>query len=126
MSEFKIDFFELMFLAEACIPPRPIARAMFFQDMSDKYYHQMTDNERNRAFEWLTKNDYFKLEEEDCHLFFARFNPKNQYKVSCFHHGKAQEIDCFRFNDKYHTSKNTSVNEEYIKSAVLCERKSTD
>ena len=45
MSEFKIDFFELAFLAEACIPPVPIARAMFFADLSDKYYHQMTQEE---------------------------------------------------------------------------------
>ena len=30
MSTFEIDFFELAILAEACIPPRPIARAMFW------------------------------------------------------------------------------------------------
>jgi len=39
---FKIDFLELYFLAEACIPPRPIARAMFWDDLCDKYYHEMT------------------------------------------------------------------------------------
>ena len=53
MSEFKIDFFELMFLAEVCIPQVPIARAMFFENMSDTYYHQMSPDERIKAFEWI-------------------------------------------------------------------------
>jgi len=43
---FKIDFFELAFLAEACIPERPIARAMFWHSLTDKYWEQMTpDNQ---------------------------------------------------------------------------------
>lgn len=29
MAKITIDFFELAFLAESCIPPRPIARASF-------------------------------------------------------------------------------------------------
>ena len=37
MSTFQIDFFELAFLAEACIPPVPIARASFFADLSDTF-----------------------------------------------------------------------------------------
>lgn len=113
---FKIDFFELMFLAEVCIPPRPIARAMFWGNLCDVHYYAMSEEEKIRAFEWLQPK--LDLENEDCRLFFARFNPKNQYLVSCFHNGKAEEIQCFRFNEKYHTSKNQSVNEQYIKSVV--------
>ena len=115
MSMFKIDFFELMFLAEVCIPPRPIARAMFWENLCDVHYHSMSEDEKVKAFEWLKPK--LDLENEDCRLFFARFNPKNQFLVSCFHNGKAEEIQCFRFNELYHTAKNCSVNPNYIKSA---------
>jgi len=33
MNKFEIEFDELCFLTEACIPPVPIARAMFWEDM---------------------------------------------------------------------------------------------
>ena len=112
--KFSIDFFELSFLAEACIPPRPIARAMFWDKLIDEHYHQMLPSERNRLFSWITTNSSFSKENEDCRLFYARFNPNNQYKVTCFHNGKAGEVDCFRFNEKYCTAKNRYINEEYI------------
>lgn len=116
MSNFTIDFFELLFLAEVCVPPRPIARAMFWDSMSDVHYHKMSDNERLRMFTFLKPK--LDLENEDCRYFFARYNPLNQYMVSCFHNGKAEEIHCFRFNEQFYTSKNSHVNPEYIKSAT--------
>jgi hypothetical protein len=57
MSNFTIDFFELAFLVEACIPPRPIARSMFFDDVSDIHYHKMTKEERQRLFDWIIRLD---------------------------------------------------------------------
>lgn len=115
MSIFTIDFFELMFLAEACIPPRPIARTTFWYDLCDKHYHKMSQDERERAFDWITKKDGFNLENEDCRHFFARYNPKNQFRVKCFYEGKAQKVDAYRFNERYHTARNKTINEEYIK-----------
>lgn len=112
MSEFKIDFFELAFLAEACIPPVPIARAMFFADLSDKHYSQMTQEERNRLFEWLVPK--LDLSNEDCQHFYARFNRHNQYKVKHTYNGRTDETYAYKFNDKYHVSRNRSINEDYI------------
>ena len=112
MSEFKIDFFELAFLSEACIPPCPIARAMFFADLSDKYYSQMTQEERNKLFEWLTPK--LDLSNEDCQHFFARFNIHNQYKVKHTYNGITDETYAYRFNGKYHVSRSRSINEDYI------------
>ena len=37
-----IDFFEFSFLVESCIPPSPIARAYFWQNVIDKYYYVLT------------------------------------------------------------------------------------
>lgn len=116
MAKITIDFFELAFLAESCIPPRPIARASFWDKLINEIYNQLSLNERQRLFDWITKNDLFNRENEDCQWFYARFNPKNQFNVSCFYNGKASTIQCFRKDDKYWTSKTRNVNKEYIKS----------
>jgi hypothetical protein len=41
MSNFTIDFFELAVLAEACMPPNPIARTMFWQHLTDVYWEDV-------------------------------------------------------------------------------------
>jgi len=115
---FIIDFFELMFLAESVIPERPIARSMCFDDFSERHYNKMNDNQRLQFFEHVQKCHGFTLENEQCRHFFARFNPKNQYLVSCFHNGKAEAIQCYMFDEEYRTSKNRFVNRDYIKSVV--------
>lgn len=115
---FVIDFFELMFLAESVIPERPIARSMCFDDFSERHYYKMNDNQRLQFFNHVQKCHGFTLENEQCRHFFARFNPKNQYLVSCFHNGKAETIQCYMFDEEYRTSKNRFVNRDYIKSVV--------
>ncbi len=110
MSKFTIDFFELAFLAESCIPPQPIARTTFWYDLIDKHYHSMLPSERKHLFEWITSVPSFSKENEDCQLFYARFNPDNQYLV----YTHVAILDCFRFNDRYHTSRNSSIVESYI------------
>jgi hypothetical protein len=115
---FFIDFFELMFLAESIIPPRPIARSKRFDNFSERHYHKMNENQRLQFFEHVQKCHGFNLENEQCRHFFARFNPKNQYLVSCFYNGKAEAIVCYMFDEKYRTEKNRFVNREYIKSVV--------
>jgi len=116
MSKFKIDFFEFAFLAEACIPPVPIARAIFFADLSDKYYALMTQEERNKLFEWLSPK--LDLTNEDCKHFFARFNMFNQYRVKHTYNGQTNETFAYKFNEKYHVSKSQSINEDYIDCVV--------
>ena len=118
MSRFNIDFFEFSFLVEACIPPRPIARAMFWDDVIDKHYNTLTDNERGRLFEWINRNPCMQdgIEEgnEDCLLFNARFNPDNQYKVHTNYNDKLEVYDAFKLNDRYYIKKNTSIEDKYI------------
>lgn len=121
-NRFNIDFFEFSFLVEACIPPRPIARAMFWNDVIDKYYHVLTEEEIEKLYEWINKNPIFqyslKNNNEDCLVFNARYNPENQYKVKTLYKNKEEIINCFKFNDKYHISKNTSINEDYMLLAI--------
>ena len=117
MNEFKIDFFELSFLAEACIPPRPIARTMFWQHLTDVYWEQMTEGERERIFEWLNRDDKYKrsLEsEEETKIFHARFDPDNQYMVHSTFNGEDWVNNTFKFKDLYYTKRNTWVSPEFI------------
>ena len=113
-TRFNIDFFEFSFLVEACIPPRPIARAMFWEEVINHYYQVLTSGERLNLFEWINKNPSFNLSNEDCQLFNARFDPDNQYQVKTLYEGTEESRECFKWKDKYHLSKSTSIAEDYI------------
>lgn len=120
MSTFNIDFFELAFLAEACIPPRPIARAMFWQNLTRQYWVQMTEGERAHLFEWLNKNPWYpeSLEkEDDTKVFHARFDPDNQYEVTTKYKRKKEKHRAFKLGDRFYTGLNTFIAEEYILEA---------
>jgi hypothetical protein len=117
MSNFKIDFWELCFLAEACIPPRPIARTMFWQNLTNLYYHNMTGHERVKLFEFMKRNSWYEesLEkQEDTQIFHARFDPDNQYRVTTNFQDKEEVYEAFLRNDKYCTSSNFWISPDYI------------
>ena len=113
-----IDFIEFAFLVEACSGRQPIARSMFFQRVIDKYYYVLTQDERDRLFEWINRSYSFEsgleTKDESCLLFNARFDKNNQFLVSTFYVGKENKTESFLLDGKYHTSKNTTINEDYI------------
>ncbi len=117
-NRFDIDFFEYSFLLSVCIPTVPIAKTMFWHRAIDKHYHELTQNERSRLFEWIGREDSFKSgienNNEDCELFYARYNPDNQYKVKTLFKAKEDIVECFKYKDRYHTSRNTSIQEDFI------------
>ena len=117
MSNFTIDFFELAFLAEACIPPNPIARTMFWQRLTNVYWDQMSDEERDRLFEWLNRNDNYKQsleKEEETQIFHARFDPDNQYMVHTTMNGKDDVNRTFKYKDLYFVRSNSWITPEFI------------
>jgi hypothetical protein len=117
MSNFTIDFFELAFLAEACIPPNPITRTMFWQHLTDEYWEQMSDEERDRLFEWLNRNDNYKRsleKEEETQIFHARFDPDNQYMVHTTMDGKDDVHRAFKYKDLYYVKRNSWITPEFI------------
>jgi hypothetical protein len=117
MSEFKIDFFELAFLAEACIPPRPIARTMFWQSLTDKYWEQMTEGERDHLFEWLNRDDRYQkslIAEGETKIFNSRFDPDNQYMVHTTMNGMDNSTHTFKWNELYYVKRNTWISPEFI------------
>ncbi len=117
MSNFSIDFFELAFLAEACIPPTPIARSVFWQNLTDIYWEKMEEEERSHLFEWLNRNNNYKRsleEEEETKIFHARFNPDNQYSALVDHEGNRTEHRVFKFGEKFFVRRNSWIDEPYI------------
>jgi hypothetical protein len=118
MSEFVIDFFELAFLTEACIPPTPIARHCLWMDVCDKHYHNMTVEERARLYDWIQRSAEHRsdrtLKDENYLYFLARYNPDNQYVLETTFKDVDENIETFLFEGKYHTKKNQWVSEEYI------------
>ena len=78
----------------------------------------MNEDQREQFFNHVQKCSGFSLKNEQCRHFYARFNPKNQYVVSCFYNGKADDIICYRFDEEYRTTKNRFVSSEYIKNVV--------
>jgi hypothetical protein len=118
MSKFEIDFFEFGFLVETCIPPTPIARAMFWEKTIKRHYHRLSQEERTRLFEWINRcskmQSGIEKGNEDCLLFNARFNPDNQYSVYTNYNNNREVYDAFKWNDRYYTTKDTSIEDKYI------------
>lgn len=117
-KRFKIDFFELSFLAEACIPPVPIARGMFWMKLINVYHDQLTKEERAILHEWLNGNwrytEGLKEGHKDILCFEARYNPDNQYKVWYKSEKESGLTNAFLYNGKYHTGSNIWIAPEYI------------
>lgn len=117
-QRFNIDFFEFSFLVTTCIPPNPIARAMFWKEVVDKYYNVLTQTERNNLFEWVNRE--YSMEKglensnEDCLLFNARYDKDNQYAISTLYLGEESVINCFLWQNKYHVTTSQSLVEKYI------------
>jgi hypothetical protein len=99
---------------EACIPPRPIARAHFWDKVIDTYYHELTWQERSRLHDWITRSSLFDINNQDCAIFEARYNPQNQYLVKTIYNEKEEHHECFLYNENYHVSKNTRVDKAFI------------
>lgn len=113
-NRFSIDFFEFSFLVEACIPPVAIARHSFWEDVINKYYYVLNQNERYELYKWIIESPRFKKENKSCQIFMARFNPENQYVVSVKFDGVLEKKECFLWEEKYHTGINKWINERYI------------
>lgn len=118
MTNFTIDFFELSFLLEACIPPRPIARTMFWLETINSRYSKMSGDERARLHEWMNKTYTYtkKLEEEEPYvvLFENRFNPNNQYKVYHKFDDKESYDLAFLHDNEYRLTKDKYIDKKYI------------
>lgn len=116
---FEIDFFELCFLAEACIPPQPIARTVFWQRFTFDIHKELSKEQRAQAYEWMMRNDRVKRSIEDGNedaLFFeARYNPAKQFIVETI---DGNAFVAFLCEGRYYTDKDRWVDESNIKEVA--------
>ena len=120
---FQIDFFELLFLAEACIPPQPIARMVFWDKLLTTHYERLTPAERQQMFTYITENGRFSNSDDDCQWFYARYNPNNQYVVRTEHEGRRQTIKAFRKDDRFWTTPKQFIAPQYVVSWEPAQKK---
>lgn len=113
-EKFVIDFFELAFLTEACLPKNTIARHCLFMNTIDRYYFQMSWEQRKHFFEWITPK--LNMDYEESKIFYARYNPENQYLVKTSCEGKEEDVEAFLFEEKYMITSARRINEGYIVS----------
>jgi hypothetical protein len=121
-QRFKIDFFEFSFLVEACIPPRPIARAMFWDKVINDYYHELTPEERAKLHEWVNRNPSMQHaiehDNEDAIEFNLRYDPDNQYEVRTEYKGKEEAVQAYKDGDRYYVAINKWISPEFIKEII--------
>lgn len=117
-SKFTIDFFEFTFLVTSCIPPVPIARAMFWDKVIDVYYDVLTIEERERLFEIVNRQYAFergiKNKNKDCLLFNARYDKDNQYLITTDYHDAIEDYYAFKWEGQYYTNSKQWIAEKYI------------
>lgn len=122
-KKFEIDFFELAFLAEACIPPSPIARAMFWDRLINEYFYQLNWDQRLKLYHWIGRNyaytDGLEKEIEDILVFEARYNPDNQYIVKTTEN---TTVETFLFNGRYHTQINRFVSDDKVFDVIKLDK----
>lgn len=115
---FSIDFFELIYLAEACICPGTIGRAMFWDKLVDTHFFALNKEQRMRMFESINRHALFQdglaCGNEHCILFNARFDPSNQFLVKTMYEGNEGEHKAFLLDGKYHTDKSTCISKDFI------------
>jgi hypothetical protein len=117
-NTFSIDFFELSFLAEACVPPVPIARNCFWKNLTDRYWYLMDDKQRSQFHQWISQNEHYKkgLEKGDREIliFEHRFNPEYQYRVI----SAGTTYLTFLFEGEHYLANNRYLNKETITSVT--------
>jgi len=124
-QRFKIDFWEFSFLVEACIPPRPIARAMFWDNVINEYYYELTHDERAKLHEWVNRNPSMQhaLEHnnDDAIQFNLRYDPDNQYEVRTEYKGKEEIVQAYKDGERYYIEIDKWVAPEFIKEVIKIE-----
>ena len=119
-QRFKIDFFEFSFLVEACIPERPIARAMFWQKVIDEYFYEMDTTERSRLYTWINRSYSMECALKEGNVdaleFNLRYNPDNQYLVHAKYKDATTLHLAYKNGDRYFVKRNTWIEPNYILS----------
>ena len=113
----QINFFEFIFLVEACIPPVPIARAHFWEKVINEYFGKLSWEQRIHLFKSISTSSRFSHENEDCQWFYARYNPGNNYRVFTKYMGQRELHLAFLKDGRYWVGKNRYIDPDHFVKA---------
>lgn len=83
----------------------------------DKYWHGMSEETRRETFDhWVSTPDFRDMLEQDenVKIFFARFNPDNQFTVNTELYSTVNKHRAFKWKDRYHVGSLGKLNQDYI------------
>lgn len=103
--QFQIDFWSLVKLVENILDSKNILGSSIMEQTIDEFYFEMNNHQRKNMFEIISKNDRFDLSKKEHQLFYARYNPNNQYIVFT----EQGQIDCFKHDGKFKVLSNEWV-----------------
>lgn len=113
----NIDIFELMLLIESSWCDSTILRSSFLIKTIDSIYNCLEKDEIKRIYD-IIKRDFKEGNTDNQKMFFARYNPDNQYLVTATD-GKNKDTQlCFKFNNEYHIGTRTTFQEKFITKIV--------
>lgn len=113
-KQMVIDYFEFTILVEASWHVSTILRHSVIVKAMDTWYHALSKNDRQRAFELFSR--IVEVKEEIHHRFMARFNPELQFRVSLSNGTMEDVADCYLFEGEYWTSSFQLCESEYIQN----------
>lgn len=97
MKKYEITFTELLYLVEACYPPRGNAiRSNFFRKLINDYYHDLGISQRIRMLNFVKTRRLYNSENIDLAHFESRYGgferwislvgDKSGHRYSCYFH----------------------------------------
>lgn len=85
---FYITFHELVLITKTTTSSTDLASRKFFESVIDKHYQNMSNVQREHMFDVVTNLLHFDIKNLLNQIFYARFDPQNQYQVSYLEDGK--------------------------------------
>lgn len=111
-KQMTINYFEFLVLVEASWYVGTILRHSIMVKAIDVWYHALSKNNRQKAFEYFTRHN--ACTEETHHRFMARYNPECQYRITLVNGSQKDIVECYMFNNEYWNSSFQCCNKDFI------------
>lgn len=82
----------------------------------DKYWHAMSEETRKNTFDSLVSHPDFPtmIMHNEIKLFYARFDPDNQFTVTTELNGTVTKHRAFKWGDRYRVGSIATIAEDFI------------
>lgn len=99
---FEIPFHELVLLTRMTLSSTDLVSREFFESVIDRHYQKMNNQQREHLFDVVTNLLHFDKNNLLNQIFYARFNPENQYQVTYWEGGEKTYKRTFMRDGKHY------------------------